>query len=62
MNEKPSNHGQPWSLQDVVALKKLVARKASPKVIAFELGRAEDVVKRKAAELHVETSKVNGHR
>lgn len=57
MKEKPSNHGKPWSLQDVVALKKLATRKTPAKVMAFELCRTEEAVIRKAAELRVDLSK-----
>ncbi len=54
MNEKPSNRGKPWSLQDVAALKELATGKAQARIIAFELCRTEGAVRRKAADLEVE--------
>ncbi len=54
MDERPSNHGKPWSLQDVAALKELAARKAQAGIIALDLGWTEGAVRGKAAERHVE--------
>jgi hypothetical protein len=54
MDEKPSNHGKPWSLPHVAALKKLAANKANARIVAFELCRTEGAVRARTAELHAE--------
>jgi hypothetical protein len=54
MDEKPSDHGRPWSLQDGAALKELAARKVQAGIIAIDLGPTEGAVRGKVAELHME--------
>jgi hypothetical protein len=48
--KKPTNHGKPWTKQDVATLKKLAKENTPTRVIGIKTGRTEDAVQSKASE------------
>jgi hypothetical protein len=55
----PKNHYDPWTAAEV-ALLRLLARENTPtRIIALKLGRTEDAVRAKAAELGISLKPTN---
>jgi hypothetical protein len=52
------NHS-PWTLADVVAIRKLAARNTPTGLIAYALGRSENAIYQKASELGVSLHPTN---
>lgn len=51
MSNWPSNFNKPWTADDVTLLRKLIAENTPTRVIGLKLGRSEDAIYAKAAEL-----------
>lgn len=49
MAKEPKNHGKPWTDAQVSKLEKMAARRPAG-IIAHELGRTEDAIRKKASE------------
>ncbi len=50
MAKDPSNHGKPWTKDDVKQLDKLAKQNTPTRVIGLKTGRTEDAVRNKASE------------
>jgi hypothetical protein len=50
MPKKPTNHGQPWTSQDINNLKKLAQENTPTRVMGLKLGRTPGAVQTKASE------------
>jgi hypothetical protein len=50
MAKTPSNHGKPWTPQEVQRLRELTKGNTPTRLIASKLGRTEDAVRSKAGE------------
>ena len=58
-NVEPPTHGNEWSRDDIRNLRRLVKGKTSTRVIATQLGRAEDSIRRMCARLDLSLKPTN---
>jgi hypothetical protein len=59
MAKQPSNHGKPWSREDVQQLRKLADGNTPTRVVGLKLGRTEDAVRGKSSELDLSLKPTN---
>ncbi|MCW5755355.1 MAG: hypothetical protein KIT24_11665 [Phycisphaeraceae bacterium] len=51
MPKQPTNHGKPWTPQDIKQLKQLAKENTPTRVMGLKLGRTPDAVQGKASEI-----------
>jgi hypothetical protein len=51
MAKQPTNHGKPWTPQDLKQLKQLAKENTPTRVMGLKLGRTPDAVQGKASEI-----------
>lgn len=59
MAKKPTNHGKPWTSEDVKQLKQLAKENTPTRVAGLKLGRTPDAVQAKASEEGVSLKPTN---
>lgn len=59
MADKPKNHGQPWSKDDVKQLKQLAKENTPTRVMGLKLKRTPDAIYAKAAQEGISLKPVN---
>jgi len=59
MAKTPSNHGKPWTPQQVSQLRDLAKHNTPTRVIGLKTGRTEDAVYGKAAEKNISLKPTN---
>ena len=59
MAKKPANHREPWTRQQVQQLRKLAKQNTPTRVMGLKLGRTEDAVRSKAADLGISLKPTN---